>query len=150
VKTFLVFLLLSITALVNTASAITAIDAGMDGKLYVSNAAGFKTFTAAGDSAILKSAWVPVAGWEQFVAWDVITGTGSDSVALDVVIQGLGPAGEILGSVHVDTITSAAGSFLVLPVGNTVVGFSYKVYVKAITGVGTSTILNRVYFGKRR
>jgi hypothetical protein len=144
----LLFVLLSLSSV---SATITAVETALDGKNFISNARGFDTLAAAGDSVTLKSAWTPVDGsWEYFIFWDALTGTGSDSVAVAIEVQSLSPSGVVLKSTRVDTITAATAGSLVLPIGDSIFGFAYTVKAKAIAGIGTQLILNRMYLGRRR
>ena len=111
----------------------------------ISTATGYDTLGAA-DSATLTSNFVPEKGTENILVNSAITGTGSDSLVIQVLVDALDGSDNLLYRTIADTITSNAGEPVTLPLYGAT---KYRIKLKTITGSGTQVILNRLYIYAR-
>lgn len=112
----------------------------------ISGAAAFDTLGAT-DSSTLTSTLVNREGCEYILTRDAFTGSGSDSVAVQVLVDALDGGGTLLFRTIADTAVLAAGEAVSLPL---VGGTQYRVKLKSIAPSGTVIILNRLYIVGRR
>lgn len=117
----------------------------------ISSSAGYDTLTAANDTTVLVSDFVFDRGWQYFLANDSITGTGADSVDLDLVLEMYDCDGNMIQRKDgVFTIAVDEGSYNELTVGEVYFGCRSRMLLKGSADVGSQVILNRVYIMKRR
>lgn len=102
------------------------------------------------DSTTLISNFVWEPDWQYILVRDAITGTGSDSVAIQVRADCLNSSGNLLYSVLVDSLTASAGEAIFLPLSGTLFGSKLRIKLIGYTGNGGQVILNKFYIFKRR
>lgn len=111
----------------------------------------YDTLAADNDStAKFLSGFKPDKGYQYILVRDAITGTGSDSVEVEVVVDTKDGSGNLLYRTLVDSFTSSAGEAIFLPIGETLIGHKFDVHLKAGAAVGTQVILNRLYLYRRK
>lgn len=125
---------------------------GIDVNLPISSAAGFDTLAAVDSSTLIVSKPFGGAGqgWEYILVRDAITGTGSDSVKIQVVLDALDGKGVLLYRTAIDSFTTSGGESVLLPVYTTSIGSSFRIKLISYTDNGGQVILNRFYVYKRR
>ncbi len=112
----------------------------------------FDTLLNASDSSELATNVRLEKGWRYILSRDAITGTGSDSIAIDVRVYAYDQNNNIIYYTSIDSITAAAGEQIEIPFGSTFGGsqFHYSIRLFSYTGNGTQVILNRFYLDKRK
>lgn len=117
--------------------------------------AGFDTLVA-DDSTTLVTKGVFPAGCAVILARDAFTGTGADSVALQVIIDAYDVGNNLLYRTVVDSIVSAnsacVGEQMQLPINASVVGDKFTIKLKAYGSTlnGGQVIVNRFYVYQRK
>lgn len=119
------------------------------GKLTVSSAAAYDTIVAT-DSVTLVNKQKFTNGAEYILAVGLITGGGSDSVALQVNVTAYDENSIFLIRKAVDTVTVATGKQVVLPVNSTIVGDKFSVTLTGLATNGGEVILGRIYVFYRK
>lgn len=119
------------------------------GKDYTIAYSAFDTLVGV-DSTTLVSNRVFNPDWQYILVRDAITGTGSDSVKIEVRCDALDSDGNVLYTVAVDSLTSSAGEAIFLPVFGTVIGSKVRIKLIGYTGNGGQVILNGFHIYKRR
>lgn len=89
-------------------------------------------------------------GWEWILVRDAITGGGTDSLFLQVLLDALDGSGNLLSRTVVDSFTAAAGESVSLPIGSTSIGTKYRCKLLGYGDNGGEVIINRLYLYKRR
>lgn len=112
----------------------------------ISAAAAYDTLGAT-DSSTLATGFVQDKFCESIFTIDAITGTGSDSLAVQVIVDALDYNGNLMFRTVVDTISTATGEAITLPLNG---GSKYRIKLKSIAPSGTQIILNRMYILSRR
>jgi hypothetical protein len=102
------------------------------------------------DSTTLISNFVWEPDWQYVLVRDAITGTGSDSVAIQVRADCLNSSGNLLYSVLVDSLTASEGEAIFLPLSGTLFGSKLRIKLVGYAGNGGEVILNKFYIFKRR
>lgn len=115
----------------------------------ISTAAGFDTLSGV-DSTILVTGRAFPPGWQYVLIRDAITGGGSDSVAMQVIVDALDKNGNLFYRSTVDSFTTAAGEAVLLPLTGTIFGSKIRIKLVSYTGNGGVVILNRFSIYKRR
>ena len=152
-----IFIVIASFLAVNAYSAAPAdavVDAayewGYDASNSPSTGTAFDTL-AANDSSEIIADLVPERGQEYILVHDAFTGTGSDSVALQVRVDCKDGSGNILYSTVIDSFDAAAGEAIALPFGGTLFGNKFDVNLVCYgTGDGTQVILNRFLLYTRK
>lgn len=104
-----------------------------------------------GDSVVFLDAFVPDRqGWEYVLTRDAITGTGSDSVSVQIRLDAKDSADALIYSTNIDTMTAAAGEAIVVPFGSQAIGYQYDLKGVAYGDDGGQVIFNRIYMYRRR
>jgi hypothetical protein len=124
----------------------------------ISTSTGYDTLAASDSSGVLLSNWIPKKGFDYILVVGTITGTGSDSVALQIVVDCKDANGNVIYRATPDSITTGAGGAFNLDIGTidaaggagVAVGHKYDVKLKTYTGAGTQAILNRLYVYRAR
>lgn len=81
--------------------------------------------------------FVPRANYDYELHVRAFTSAGGDSVNSVIEIEALGPDSTRLTSyICVDTVNDSAGTQVLLPVNDSIVGNYYRIILKAITGQG--------------
>lgn len=142
------------TVAYSAAPAATAVDAAYGWEYDMSNTAssavGADTLVGT-DSTTLWTNLNPAKEYEYFYVRDAITGTGSDSVNLQVRVDCKATkGGTVLYRSVVDTITAAAGEAIGLALGTTNIGQYFDVKLIGLAGTGGQVIINRGYLARRR
>lgn len=120
----------------------------LEGSNYLSNVSSKDTLKGA-DTLLLRVGWVPVNGWEAFVAFEGITGESKDTAKVVTDVWCYGPSGQYLFTgTSTDTLTRSGG-VVRIPMNN-IAGFSYTIAVRNITGANTKVVINRAYLGRRK
>lgn len=104
---------------------------------------------AATDSTTIVSGWTPDNAWEYILVRDPITGTGSDSVKVQVRMDCY-DGSNLIYSVYPDSFTAAAGEAVFLPIAGTAFGTKFTIKGVGYTDNGGQVILNRLAIWKRR
>lgn len=121
----------------------------------ISGSTGFDTIAGATDSSTLYTSGVLGStdrgcGW--YLVRDAITGTGADSVKLQVIVDALDQTGNLLYRSIVDSIGSVSsacpGEVIRLPIGETVMCERFRVKLLSYTDNGGQVILNRNFIYK--
>lgn len=121
------------------------------GKDTIIATSAFDTLTSATDSSDLITGWEPDDGWEYALVKGAITGTGSDSVKIQVNLDCYDVNGTLIGRYVQDSITAAAFEIMELPVrGGVIPGHSFDIVAKCYTAAGGQAILNYLSIIKRR
>lgn len=102
------------------------------------------------DSTTLISGFTWDPDWQYVLVRDAITGTGSDSVAMQVRADCLNSSGTLVYSVPIDSLTAAAGEAVFIPISGTIFGSKLRIKLVTYTGNGGQVILNKFYIFKRR
>jgi hypothetical protein len=118
----------------------------------ISTSTAYDTLAASDSSGVLLSNWIPRKGFDYILVVGTITGTGSDSVALQIVVDCKDASGNVIYRATPDSVTTAAGGAFNLDIGTIegAVGHKYDVKLKTYTGAGTQAILNRLYVYRAR
>ena len=125
-------------------------DWGFNSKKAASSAAAFDTLVGT-DSTTLWSNLNPTRGRLSTIVRDAITGTGSDSVNLQVRVDCKdGFDGNLLYSVVVDTIASSVGEAIALDFGGALKGSYFDIKLVGLAGTGSQVIINRVLLDETR
>lgn len=125
-------------------------EGGFDRDYDISTAAAWDTSVSA-DTITLLTNFNPEQGYEYYLVRDAITGTGSDSVGLQVRVDVLTDKdGDLLYSVLVDTMVAAPGEAIDLKIRQTALGGWFNVYLFGISANGAQVILHRLMIYKRR
>jgi hypothetical protein len=123
---------------------------GFNSKKAASSAVGLDTLVGT-DSTTLWADLNPTRGYFSTIVRDAITGTGSDSVNLQVRVDCKdGVRGNILYSVVVDTMTSSAGEPIALDFGGALKGNRFDIKLVGLAGTGSQVIINRVLLDETR
>jgi hypothetical protein len=117
----------------------------------IDTAGALDTLAVDTDSTILLTNFKVRPGWEYILTRDAITGTGSDSVKLQVNIDATDRNGTLMQRFAADSFTTSAGEDVVLPFYTTAFGDNgkWKVIIKAYTDLGSQVILNRFQMWRR-
>ena len=99
---------------------------------------------AATDSLTLISSLRPHAGYEYILSRNAITGTGSDSVKIQVRVDAKDEDGNVFTRTAIDSMTAAAGENIVIPFSSTLFGKYFDVKLIGYHGNGGQVILNKV------
>lgn len=121
--------------------------------VYTTDVAVFSndTLLAATTIDTIMDAFYPKAGFEYIASFKAFTGSGADSVDLQVLLEAMDPNDSLLASLAVDTITATAGAQVLLPFGATIIGTSYRMICQGITGQGGIVVPeDTVYIYRRR
>ena len=111
----------------------------------ISSAAAYDTLVATDSINLVTTTGRD--GAELFLVRDAITGGGSDSVAVQVMVDALDGNGNLLYRTIADSLTAAAGEAISLPA---IVGAKMRIKRVGYTGNGGVVILNRIYLAARR
>ena len=120
----------------------------------ISSSTAYDTVGASGTITLLSN-WVPQKGYNYALVVGTITGTGSDSVALAIVLDCKDASGNVIYSATVDSVTSSVGGAFDLDVGSIAagagaIGHKFDVKLTAYTGAGTEAKLTRLYIYRSR
>lgn len=121
--------------------------------VYTTDVAIFTNDTLLATTTIdtIMDAFYPKAGFEYIASFKAFTGSGADSVDLQVLLEAMDPNGALLASLAADTITATAGAQVLLPFGTTIIGTSYRMICQGITGQGGIVVPeDTVYVYRRR
>lgn len=142
---FGVFILLASVA-VNAAGISTALNISkLDTAITVADTLG------ATDSITLMSNFIPEPGWSYALISPTITGTGSDSVAIQIRVQCENSAGDVVYTAYPDSVTAANGQVIDLAFGKLAFGSRYNIRGFTYTGAGTQAIISgdwQIFRGK--
>lgn len=105
---------------------------------------------AATDSTTILTNFNPRFGWNYYLQHDALTGTGSDSVAMEVRVDLKDNNGNVYQYYAVDSLTSSAGETVLLPFGSKMFGDKCDVKLRTYTGSGSQIIINRLRLWKAR
>jgi len=97
---------------------------------------------AATDSVTIKSNFKPDQGWEYILVNPAFSGTGSDSVAIQVRIECENANGTKIYTAYSDSITVAVGKAGLLSFGGRAFGAQYDIRGFTYTGAGTQAIIS--------
>ena len=152
-KKFLsLFAVLLCVAVVNAAApTYSTTDAVIEyGGLDYTIASGALDTLVGVDSVTLVSGRAFSPDWQYILVRGAVTGTGSDSVAMQVRCDALDSDNNLLYSTPVDSLTAAAGEAIFLPIFGSVIGSKIRIKLIGYTGNGGQVILNRLHIYKRR
>jgi hypothetical protein len=103
------------------------------------------------DTVVIKNDFKPDPGWEYVLVSPAFSGTGSDSVALQLGIECENAAGTRIYTALSDSVTVATGKASLLSFGGRAFGVQYNLRFYTYTGAGTQLIMNGTYqIWKRR
>jgi len=108
---------------------------------------------AVADSTTVLTNFSPKFGWEYILQRDAFTGTGSDSIAIEVRIDCKDRNGAVYQRYVLDTMTASAGEDILIPFMSLFLGEQFDVKFRTIgnaQGAGTQTIINRLKLWRRR
>jgi hypothetical protein len=143
--------LLVIAGCFAAAPSYSAVDAVYEyGGLDYNIASGAFDTLVGVDSTTLVSGRVFSPDWQYILVRGAVTGTGSDSVAMQVRVDALNDAGTLIYSTLVDTLSAAAGEAIFLPVFGSIIGSKIRIKLIGYTGNGGQVILNTLGIYKRR
>jgi hypothetical protein len=146
--------LMAVTSVYSLAPTDAVIDGGYEVACdTIIKATGpFDTLSGATDSVTVftKNLNYRGEGWQYILVRDAITGGGSDSVKIAVVLDALDGNNNLFYRTVVDSFTASTGEAVRLPIGGTVIGTKYRVKFLTYTDNGGVVILNRIYLFKRR
>lgn len=108
------------------------------------------TLSGASDSSTLASYYAFEPGWVYIFRRGAITGGGSDSVKLQLVVDAYNSSKAFMQRVVVDSLTAAAGEQIQLPIYTSLYGSYFTIKVKAYTDNGGHVILNNLYLDRVR
>jgi hypothetical protein len=110
----------------------------------------FDTLVSANDSTQLLNDWRPDQKWEYILVRDAITGTGSDSVQVEVRVDAYDASGNLLYRTAADSFTAADGEAILLDFGGTLFGHKFDIELSGNANIGSQVILNRFSIWQRR
>jgi ribosomal protein S28E/S33 len=136
-------------ALAPTSAVVDAVyeNGGLD--TIIKGSAGFDTIVGV-DSTTLLSGHIFETNWEYILVRDAITGTGSDSVAMQVRVDAMDGSGNVLYTKAIDSLITSAGEAIAIPLWGTIFGSKIRIKLIGYTGSGGQVILNRMHIYKRR
>lgn len=102
------------------------------------------------DSTTLVTGRIFSPDWQYVLVRGNVTGTGSDSVAMQVRVDALNETGTLIYSTLVDSLTAAAGEQIFLPIFGSIIGSKIRIKLIGYTGNGGQVILNNLAIYKRR
>jgi hypothetical protein len=116
---------------------------------YTISSGSFDTLVGT-DSTTLVSGKIFNPDWQYILTRGAITGTGSDSVKLEVRADCLDSDGSLMYSVAIDSLTASSGEAIFIPIMGTIFGSKLRIKLVAYTGNGGQVILNNLRIFKRR
>jgi len=117
----------------------------------ISSAAAHDTLISTTDSSVLlDSTWRPDRKWNYVLVRDAITGGGSDSVKVQLMVEAFDADRNKMYQIAVDSLTAAAGEAIEIPIGGTLLGNTFRVTLIGYTDNGGEVILNRISMMRRR
>lgn len=105
---------------------------------------------AGADSSTLLSCGTFEPGWTYIFRRGIISGEGSDSIRLQLVVDAYNGAKSFMERVVVDSLTAIASEQIVLPIYQTLFGSFFTIKVKAYADNGGEVILNNLYIDRVR
>jgi hypothetical protein len=118
-------------------------------KNFPAKSAGFDTLVGVDSTTLATQITVP-AGSAYVLQRGPITGTGSDSVAMQVVVDSYDNSGVFLQRTVVDTFATSAGEQVAIPFFDTIFGEKFTFKLVSYTGNGGQVILPAMKFYIRR
>lgn len=111
----------------------------------------FDTLTADNDTCgnLLYSNFVPEQGYEYILGRAALSGTGADSVKIEVGMRCEDVNGVAICTVYVDSFTTQAGEYISIPFDN-YPAHTYDIFLIAYAAIGTQVIINRTWMGRRQ
>ena len=117
----------------------------------IRSTAGFDTLSGVDSSTLFTKALIGInSAWNYILVRDALTGGGTDSLKLQVMLDALDGSGNLLYRTVCDSFTTAAGEAVLLPVGTSSFGTKYRVKIVGYTDNGGQVILNRFFLYKAR
>lgn len=118
-------------------------------KNFPAKAAGFDTLVGVDSTTLVTQITIP-AGSAYILQRGPITGTGSDSVAMQVVVDSYDNNGVFLQRSLVDSLTTAAGEQIAIPFFDTIFGEKFTIKLVGYTGNGGQVIMPSIKFYIRK
>ncbi len=110
----------------------------------------FDTLAGTSDSStIIDSIWRPDKGYEYILVRDAITGTGSDSVKVQVRVDCFDGLTKMY-ALAIDSFTASTAEAVHIPIGGTLYGNKFRIRAVAYADNGGQVILNRLAIWRRR
>ena len=111
--------------------------------------AAYDTVKADNDTSVLFANFVPEQGYEYILGRTAITGTGADSITIELGMRCEYPGGTAICTVYVDSFTAAAGEYVSFPFSNYPAG-QYDIFVIGYAGIGSQVIFNKMQWFRRK
>lgn len=102
------------------------------------------------DSVILYNKKRFEPGWEYILTRRPITGTGTDSLYMKLILDALSEDGTLYYRTTIDSPMVAGGNSLLLPIGSSCYGEKFTIKVIGYTGNGGQLILPYMRLQRRR
>lgn len=120
----------------------------------VSTDAAFDTVAGATDSSRIFDNWRPKDGWDYVLAMSKrggasCDGSGTDSCKLAVDVWCYDSNDSLLAKVAIDSLTACAGEFIRVPVGGTLFGDHFDIWLKSYTDNGGEVIIDEARMYRR-
>lgn len=118
-------------------------------KDFPAKAAGFDTLVGVDSTTLVTKISIP-SGSLYILQRGAVTGTGSDSVAMQVVVDAYDQSGNFLQRTAVDTFSTSAGEQIAIPFFDSIFGDKFTVKLVSYTGNGGQVILPAMRFYIRK
>jgi hypothetical protein len=152
-KIFSLLLFLVMVSLLNIpASAYTDAIPDFDIDTTICATSAFDTLKTTADSSTIVLKWRAKPGWNYYLNYSGITGTGKDSAMIRVVVDAYSFDDSLLYRTEVDSIVDQAkGQAISLPIGSTIFGDKFTVkFIAYNSGTALQAIINRIAIRKER
>ena len=152
-KIFSLFIFLALVSLLNIpVSAYTdaAPESDIDSTICATRA--FDTLKTTADSSTIVLKWRALPGWNYYLNYSGLTGTGKDSAMIRVVLDAYTFNDSLLYRTEVDSIIDQAkGQAIALPIGTTAFGDKFTIkFIGYNSGTALEAIINRISIRKSR